>query len=118
MASNGEGPLCCPTPICQRRAVLKNFNCSGKLPRKMCGGGSKRGSETPNAQSSSHRQAKSPIETRAQPVLGKARRSLSGSNDQMEGRGGWSPPLRLKASTRLSGCAIDIYAALYFSLEK
>ena len=43
-AISGLGPVLSPTPICQRCAVLKNLVCSGKFPRKTCGGGNSLGS--------------------------------------------------------------------------
>src|SRR4051812_47787852 len=77
-AISGDGPVLSPTPICQRCAVLKNLACSGKLPRKMCGGGNSLASATPQNHSTSQITANSPIDASAQPARAAACAMFSG----------------------------------------
>src|SRR5258707_12048103 len=77
-AISAEGPVLSPTPICQRCAVLKNLACSGKLPRKTCGGGSSFGSAKPQNHRISQMPANRPIDAGAQPARAAARGKVSG----------------------------------------
>src|SRR5215470_15644217 len=67
--SKADGPSSAELPTCQRVAVLKNFPCSAKFDRKMCGGGSSWGSAQPTAHKSSQRPAKSPTDTQVHQAL-------------------------------------------------
>src|SRR5262245_11844061 len=51
--SKADGPSPIDWPTCHRVAVLKNFPCSPKSERKMCGGGRSWGSAQPIAHNSS-----------------------------------------------------------------
>src|SRR5262245_45070551 len=67
--SKADGPSSAELPTCQRVAVLKNFPCSAKFERKMCGGGSSWGSAQPTAHRSSQMPANRPTDRQAHQTL-------------------------------------------------
>src|SRR5262249_49766168 len=73
----GLGPALASTPICQRCAVLKNLAWPVRSARKICGGGSRRGSAQPTYQHTYQIAANSPNETIVQPSGGSQARAMS-----------------------------------------
>src|SRR5262249_24972052 len=115
-APAGDGPLLCPTPTCQRCAVLKNLACSGKLLKNTWGGGSRRASEVPSAHSKPHNPQNRPTDKSVKPTREPARPTHAGSPGRSAAGASAVSTCVLRAAAGC-GTAVIRHAALYLSLS-